>query len=55
LKIEDGRWIQMDEGNVLCERCWKNMYLPKVRATEHCSLLIPFSDMTWVPFQVSSV
>lgn len=32
-KIEDGRWIQMDGGNVLCERCWKNMYLPKVRAT----------------------
>lgn len=29
-KIEDGRWIQMDGGNVLCERCWKNMYLPKV-------------------------
>lgn len=55
LKIEDGRWIQMDEGNVLCERCWKNMYLPKVRAIEHCSLLIPFSDMTWVPFQVSPV
>lgn len=35
LKIEDGRWIQMDGGNVLCERCWKNMYLPKVRATAH--------------------
>lgn len=31
-KIDDGRWIQMDGGNVLCERCWKNMYLPKVRA-----------------------
>lgn len=29
-KIEDGRWIQMDGGNVLCECCWKNMYLPKV-------------------------
>lgn len=29
-KIEGGRWIQMDGGSVLCERCWKNMYLPKV-------------------------
>lgn len=29
--IEDGRWIQTDTGGVLCERCWKNMYLPKVR------------------------
>lgn len=30
--IDDGRWIQMDGGGVLCDRCWKNMYLPKVRA-----------------------
>ncbi|RPD66403.1 hypothetical protein L226DRAFT_566840 [Lentinus tigrinus ALCF2SS1-7] len=29
--IEDGRWIQMEGGNVLCDRCWKNMYLPKCR------------------------
>ena len=31
-KIEDGRWINVDNGNggVLCEDCWKNMYLPKV-------------------------
>ncbi|KAG9318552.1 hypothetical protein JVU11DRAFT_644 [Chiua virens] len=36
-KIEDGRWIQMDGGNVLCERCWKNMYLPKCR---RCNLPI---------------
>jgi hypothetical protein len=28
--IEDGKWVQMDGGTVLCERCWKNMYLPKV-------------------------
>ncbi|THH30352.1 hypothetical protein EUX98_g3816 [Antrodiella citrinella] len=27
--IEDGRWIQMDGGGVLCDKCWKNMYLPK--------------------------
>ncbi|EPS96800.1 hypothetical protein FOMPIDRAFT_136545 [Fomitopsis schrenkii] len=29
--IEDGRWIQMEGGSVLCDRCWKNMYLPKCR------------------------
>ncbi|KAI0082836.1 hypothetical protein K474DRAFT_1702811 [Panus rudis PR-1116 ss-1] len=29
--IDDGRWIQMDGGSVLCDRCWKNMYLPKCR------------------------
>lgn len=29
-KIEDGRWVQVDNGGVLCEKCWKNMYLPKV-------------------------
>jgi hypothetical protein len=29
--IEDGRWVSVDGGGVLCERCWKNMYLPKVR------------------------
>ena len=29
-RIEDGRWIQVDGGGVLCEHCWKNMYLPKV-------------------------
>lgn len=29
--IDNGRWIKMDTGKgVLCERCWKNMYLPKV-------------------------
>ncbi|KAF7975817.1 hypothetical protein HWV62_8359, partial [Athelia sp. TMB] len=35
--IEDGRWIQTDAGGVLCERCWKNMYLPKCR---RCNLPI---------------
>lgn len=29
--IEDGRWVQVDGGGILCERCWKNMYLPKCR------------------------
>ena len=29
-KIDDGRWIAMEGGSVLCDRCWKNMYLPKV-------------------------
>ena len=27
---DDGRWIPMDGGRVLCDKCWKNMYLPKV-------------------------
>ena len=31
--IEDGRWVQVDGGGILCERCWKGMYLPKVRFT----------------------
>ncbi|KZT71289.1 hypothetical protein DAEQUDRAFT_724238 [Daedalea quercina L-15889] len=35
--IEDGRWIQMEGGSVLCDRCWKNMYLPKCR---RCTLTI---------------
>lgn len=31
-KIDNGRWIRVDSesGGVLCESCWKNMYLPKV-------------------------
>lgn len=33
--IEDGRWIATDTGGVLCERCWKNMYLPKVGSSLH--------------------
>ncbi|KAG6335855.1 hypothetical protein ID866_3245 [Astraeus odoratus] len=36
-KLQGGRWIQMDGGGVLCERCWKNMYLPKCR---RCNLPI---------------
>ena len=32
--IENGRWVSMDGGGVLCERCWKNMYLPKVRVLD---------------------
>ncbi|KAH9945876.1 uncharacterized protein BXZ73DRAFT_95394 [Epithele typhae] len=30
-RIDDGRWIAMEGGSVLCDRCWKNMYLPKCR------------------------
>ncbi|EKM55170.1 uncharacterized protein PHACADRAFT_255602 [Phanerochaete carnosa HHB-10118-sp] len=30
-KIEDGRWIQMEGGVMMCDRCWKKMYLPKCR------------------------
>ncbi|PFH51747.1 hypothetical protein AMATHDRAFT_141899 [Amanita thiersii Skay4041] len=29
--IEDGRWVQCDGGSVLCDSCWKSMYLPKCR------------------------
>lgn len=29
--ITDGKWIQVDGGAILCERCWKHMYLPKCR------------------------
>jgi PDZ and LIM domain protein 5/6/7 len=30
--IEDKRWISVENGRgVLCDKCWKNMYLPKVR------------------------
>jgi hypothetical protein len=28
--IDNERWVSVDGGGVLCERCWKNMYLPKV-------------------------
>ncbi|KAF9645127.1 hypothetical protein BDM02DRAFT_696567 [Thelephora ganbajun] len=35
--IDDGRWIPMDGGRVLCDKCWKNMYLPKCR---RCNLPI---------------
>ncbi|KAF7363565.1 hypothetical protein MSAN_01013100 [Mycena sanguinolenta] len=36
-KIEDGKWVSVDGGGVLCEKCWKNMYLPKCR---RCNLPI---------------
>ncbi|KAJ7271918.1 hypothetical protein B0H12DRAFT_1228790 [Mycena haematopus] len=36
-KIDDGKWVSVDGGGVLCERCWKNMYLPKCR---RCNLPI---------------
>lgn len=35
--INNGRWVSVDGGGVLCERCWKNMYLPKCR---RCNLSI---------------
>ena len=28
--IANERWVSVDGGGVLCESCWKNMYLPKV-------------------------
>ncbi|KAJ7063418.1 hypothetical protein C8F01DRAFT_985457 [Mycena amicta] len=39
-KIDDGKWVAMDGEKgpgVLCEKCWKNMYLPKCR---RCNLPI---------------
>ncbi|KAJ3995628.1 hypothetical protein F5050DRAFT_1573160 [Lentinula boryana] len=36
-RIEDGRWISIEAPSVLCESCWKNMYLPKCR---RCNLPI---------------
>ncbi len=49
-QIEDGRWIQMEGGSVLCDKCWKNMYLPKVG---NCSYFLfpssfPFSSFLFV-------
>ncbi|KAF8891274.1 hypothetical protein BD779DRAFT_1514257 [Infundibulicybe gibba] len=35
--IDDGRWVQVDGGGILCEKCWKGMYLPKCR---RCNLPI---------------
>lgn len=36
--IEDKRWISVENGRgVLCDKCWKNMYLPKCR---RCNLPI---------------
>ena len=29
--IDDGRWVRAEGAGVLCERCWKTMYLPKVK------------------------
>ncbi|KAL5635430.1 hypothetical protein ACGC1H_004278 [Rhizoctonia solani] len=38
-RIDDGRWIKVDDGNsVLCEQDWKMMYLPKV--SWHFSVLV---------------
>ena len=33
--IDNERWVSVDGGGVLCEKCWKNMYLPKVRFLLH--------------------
>lgn len=48
--VEDGRWIQMEGGNVLCDKCWKNMYLPKVRP-----ILRPFPSLCGRPRSSSVV
>lgn len=43
--IDDGRWIQMDGGGVLCDKCWKNMYLPKVSPRWFCG---GYNRANWV-------
>ena len=44
--IDNGRWVSVDGGGVLCEKCWKNMYLPKVRSAY--SLQMIFSHFTLI-------
>jgi len=34
--IDNGRWVSVDGGGVLCEKCWKKMYLPKVSSQHTC-------------------
>ena len=51
--VEDGRWVSSDGGSgVLCERCWKNLYLPKVPHLFSCcvvgvlTFLVSVEDVT---------
>lgn len=43
-KIEDGKWVKAENGGagILCVKCWKNMYLPKV--SSFCLLLLDLAD-----------
>lgn len=36
--IDDGRWVRAEGAGILCERCWKTMYLPKVSRKSKFSL-----------------
>ena len=49
--IANERWVSVDGGGVLCEMCWKNMYLPKVSLAFHSYMLV---DLI-VFFSVSSL
>ena len=49
--IDNERWVSVDGGGVLCERCWKNMYLPKV---SFFGLTYMLADLN-VCFEVSSL
>lgn len=42
--IENGRWVSVDGGGVLCENCWKYMYLPKVRFCIFFFFLVSVED-----------
>lgn len=55
IAIENGRWVSTDGGGVLCEKCWKNMYLPKVRFSwfGSCDVLDAVAD--FLTFTVSEV
>ena len=47
--IASERWVSVDGGGVLCERCWKNMYLPKVSLVS-CLMLVDLTDIFYFLF-----
>ena len=51
--VDNGRWVSVDGGGVLCEKCWKNMYLPKV-SFKLLGLFVDLIDHLFSP-QVSSL
>ena len=44
----------MDGGRVLCDKCWKNMYLPKVCVTPQTARSLHLTDVVY-PDRVSTV
>lgn len=51
--IDNERWVSVDGGGVLCEKCWKNMYLPKVSLAFH--IFACRSNLGFFFFSVSSL